>query len=117
MRKLVRVPRAAMPIIKTPISGRLCFQSAKIAPPTEVPRMIAMKVLISKSPLPRDRSFSGSISGKMPYFAGLKKAAWSPMRKTTASIDSIWPVTKAPRAKSMMKISKIFTVTRMVRLL
>ena len=86
MRKLVRLPTTAMAIIMIPITGKLCFHSAKIAPPTEVPRMIAIKVLISSRPLPRDNSFSGSISGKMPYLAGLKKVAWSPMRKTPASM-------------------------------
>ena len=34
-------------------------------------------------PLARDRSRSGSISGRMPYFAGLKNVACSAIRKST----------------------------------
>ena len=49
--------------------------------------MIAMKVLISKSPLPRDNSFSGSISGKMPYLAGLKNAECSPIKNTAPNMS------------------------------
>ena len=95
--KLVSTPKTAIAIITSPMSGRLCFHMANMAPPTEVPKMIAMNVLISKSPLPRESSFSGSISGRMPYLAGLKKAAWSPIKNTIPSMDSICPVKNAPR--------------------
>ena len=76
-----------MAIITRPISGKLYFQTEKIALPSDVPKMIAMKVLISRSPLPRDKSFSGSISGRMPYLAGLKNAACSPIRNTAPSMS------------------------------
>ena len=74
MPKLASAPSTAMAVMRTPINGRFCFQTANTAPPIEVPRIIAMNVLISRRPLPRESSDSGSISGKMPYLAGLKKA-------------------------------------------
>ena len=80
-----------MAIMIKPMRGKSCFQTEKIALPSEVPRMIAMKVLISNKPLPRDRSLSGSISGKMPYFAGLKKAACRPIKKTAPSMGRMSP--------------------------
>ena len=76
----------AMAIMIRPMRGNWFFQTEKIALPTDVPKMIAMKVLISNRPLPRERSLSGSISGKMPYLAGLKKAECKPIRKTAASM-------------------------------
>jgi hypothetical protein len=45
---------------------------------------MATNVLISRRPLARDRSRSGRISGRMPYFAGLKNVACTAIRKRTA---------------------------------
>ena len=44
---------------------------------------IATNVLISSRPLARDSSRSGSISGRMPYFAGLKNVACIAIRNST----------------------------------
>ena len=44
-----------------------------MTPPMDVPKMIARKVLVSKSPFALVRSLSGNISGRIAYFAGLKK--------------------------------------------
>ena len=52
-------------------------------PPNTVPRMLAMKLLPSSSPLPRDRIEVSRISGNMPYLAGTKNALWVPIKNTT----------------------------------
>ena len=100
-----------------PIRQGSAFQTAKSTPPPAMPSTIATKVLISSSALPRERSRSEIISGTMPYFAGLKIVACSPIRKTTASMPSVQPRSRVARPNSMMAISKIFTPIRTLRLL
>ena len=73
MPRLAIRPATAMAIRIRPISHRVSSQAENINPPIEVPKIMARKVVILTRPLPRERSLSGSISGKMPYLAGLKK--------------------------------------------
>src|SRR5262249_12711193 len=58
-----------------------------------------------------------SISGTMPYFAGLKMVECSAIRNSTPSISSMRVEKNAARASSITKISKTLTDMRMVRLL
>ena len=84
MRKLSAVPAIAIATTAIPtIQRRPCHRS-NMKPPIAVPATMATKVDISRMPLARDRSRSGSISGRMPYFAGLKNVACSAIRKSTA---------------------------------
>src|SRR5215472_14288538 len=62
-------------------------------------------VLISSRALPRERSRSGSISGTIPYFAGLNTAACSPIRNTTPSMPSVHPARSVASPNSMIAIS------------
>ena len=64
------------------IHSRSCSAS-NMKLPIAVPATIATNVLISSTPFARERSRSGSISGRMPYFAGLKNVAWSAIRNST----------------------------------
>ncbi len=59
----------------------LCFHIAIRKPPKLVPSTIAASVENSTRPFPAVISASLIISGKMPYFAGLKKFACVARRK------------------------------------
>ena len=65
----------------------------------------------------RESSLSGSISGTMPYLAGLKKVEWTAMRKRVASMSSILPDQKAKKPTVTASISKAFVMMRTVLLL
>ena len=80
MRKLTAVPISAIAITMIPISHSRSCHTSNIAPPAATPTTIATNVLISRMPFARDRSRSGSISGRIPYFAGLKNVACSANR-------------------------------------
>ena len=74
-----------------------------------MPITIATNVLISSSALARDSSLSGSISGTMPYFAGLKKVECSAIRNSTTSISSMRVEKNAASAEQHHEISKTLT--------
>ena len=80
-------------------------------------RAIATNVLISSSALARDRSLSGSISGTMPYFAGLNIVECSAIRNSTTSISSMRVEKKAASPSVITPISNTFTETITDRLL
>ena len=75
MNRLVSDPTTAIPSSIPPMISGSPFQRAKRNDPTLVPSTMAAKVESSSSPLARVNCASGSISGRMPYFAGLKKLA------------------------------------------
>jgi hypothetical protein len=79
--------------------------------------MIARNVVIESSPLPRERSRSGSISGMMPYLAGLKNVDCSAIRNNTASIAGKLCQTKATTARLIATISRAEVAISTVRLL
>ena len=54
------------------IVDRVASQMAGADPAMAVPVIMATNVPICMMPLPHESSVSGSISGRMPYFAGLK---------------------------------------------
>ena len=85
--------------------------------PAADPRTIAANVLISSSPLARESARSGTISGTMPYLAGLKNADWVAIRKRTTSIHSSRPFMKATMPTAIATTSKTVVTTRTVRLL
>ena len=73
-RRRCRRPRPPRPAMPTAQSVRVpARRTGSRRPPC--PSTIATNVLISSTPFARDRSRSGSISGRMPYFAGLKNVA------------------------------------------
>ncbi len=115
--RLASVPAIAMPIRMRPIHPIRSFHAANITLPIEVPRMIARKVLISSSPFARERSLSGSISGRIPYLAGLKNVAWSAIRNRMQSIHPIRPERNAKNARTIAAISKALVTIRTLRLL
>ena len=86
-----------MAIITAPILHGSSFHAVNRNVPMDVPTTIATKVLISSRALARERSISGSISGTMPYFAGLKTVECSAMRKSTKSIHGTLVVKNAAR--------------------
>ena len=108
---------AAMARVAAPMRHGAALHTANSTPPPAMPRTMATKVLISSSALPRERSRSSSISGTMPYLAGLKMAACSPIRKTTSSMPSVQPAISVVSPKSMMAISKSLTPISTRRLL
>ncbi len=71
IRKLAAKPAIATATITSPIFHGSSFHITNRKEPMEVPSTIATNVLISSSALARDRSSSGSISGTIPYLAGL----------------------------------------------
>ena len=114
---LAAVPAAATAVSSRPIFQVASFHIAKSDPPMAVPAMIATSVLISIRPLARERSRAGSISGTMPYFAGLKKVDRSAIRNTTPSINSMRPEKKARNPSSITRISNAFVTISTRRLL
>ena len=117
MRRLAAKPITAMASVAAPIRPGAAFHTANSTPPPAMPSTMATKVLISSSALPRERSRSPSISGTMPYLAGLKMAACNPIRKTTSSMPSVQLPISVASPKSMMAISKSLTPTSTRRLL
>ena len=115
--RLARVPAMEITTRTRPITPSRSFQAANIMLPSEVPRRMARKVLISNSPLARERSLSGSNSGRMPYLAGLKKVACRAIKNRTPSINSIRPDRNAKNPSPIAPISKALVTTRTVRLL
>src|SRR4030065_2530765 len=89
--KLVQVPIIAVTTTRMPIHPILSFHMPKIIPQIAVPIIMARNVLISKRPLALERSLSGSISGIIPYLAGLTKVECMAIRKRTTSIKSLRP--------------------------
>ena len=83
----------------------------------DVPSTIATNVLISSNPFARDRSLSGSISGTMPYLAGLKTVECRAIKNSTTSINSMRVEKNAARPSTMTKISNTFTEIKTLRLL
>ena len=86
-------------------------------PPTAVPSTMATNVLISSRPFARDRSRSGSISGRIPYFAGLKNVACSAIRNGTAYVSCRCPARNAKQPRPVATISSDLLTTSAVRLL
>ncbi len=86
-------------------------------PPSAVPTTIATKVLISSSAFARERSLSGSISGMIPYLAGLKMVECSAIRNRTKSINSMRVEKNATSPSPITKISNTFTAISTLRLL
>ena len=117
IRRLVAKPATAMPSITRPMFHGSFFHAVKRTEPIEVPSTIATNVLISSNPLARDRSLSGSNSGTMPYFAGLKTVECRAIRKRTANISSIRVVKNAASPSPITAISKTFTEISTLRLL
>ncbi len=89
MPKLASVPTTAMPTSTKPTMVSWSFHVENIMAPTDVPSIMAMKVVISRRPLALERSLSGSISGTMPYLAGLKKVDWSAIMNRVTSRGSM----------------------------
>ena len=83
----------------------------------EVPSTMATKVLISSKALARERSASGSISGRMPYLAGLKMVECSAIKNRTSSINSMRVEKKAASPSPITNTSKTLTPIRTLRLL
>ena len=117
IRRLLRNPASAIAAVTAPMRQAACRHTANSRPPPAIPSTIETKVLISSKALPRDRSRSGSISGTIPYFAGLNTVACRPIRKTTSSIPPVQPVASAARPNSITAISNTFTPIRTLRLL
>ena len=76
-----------------------------------------MKVPSSNRPLPHDNFRSGSNSGRRPYLEGPKNELWTPIKNTQPNSIGIWFHQKPASARSITPISKIFTLTLIVRLL
>ena len=76
-----------------------------------------MKVPSSSRPLPQESFFSGNSSGSRPYLDGPKNELWTPIKNTQPSSNGIWFHQKPASARSITPISKIFTLTLIVRLL
>ena len=57
---------------------------AESSPAAIVPRIMAMNVPSSRTPLPQERRSSGRISGSKPYFDGAKTAACVLIRNPAA---------------------------------
>ena len=114
--RLVRKPATATASVTTPIFHGSFFHTANRNEPIDVPSTIATNVLISSSPLARDRSLSGSISGTMPYFAGLKMVEWRAIKNKTNSISSMRVEKNAASPSVMTKISNTFTEIKTLRL-
>ncbi len=83
-----------------------------------LPITIAANVLISSRPLARDSAASGSTSGTMPYFAGLKKVACAAIRKSTtrSRLRRPPPIVSAANASAIDTISSALVATSTVRL-
>ena len=79
--------------------------------------MMARNVPSSIRPLPQDNFRSGNNSGRRPYLEGPKNELWTPIKNTQPSSTGIWFHQKPASARSITPISKIFTLTLMVRLL
>ena len=94
MRRLAAKPTTAMASMATPSLHRWLVHAVKRNEPMDVPTTMATKVVISSSALPRERSRPGSISGTMPYLAGLNTAECRAIRKSTNSIHSMLVVKK-----------------------
>ena len=73
---------------------------------------MATKVESSSNPLARESCASGMNSGRMPYFAGLKKFECVASRKSTTSNRLMLDVVSAQIPISMMKISKLLVIWR-----
>jgi hypothetical protein len=86
-------------------------------PAATMPLMIAIMVPSSRTPLPHESRFSGSSSGRIPYFAGPKKALCTPMRKTHPSCKGRLCRASANTASSITPISNVFTAMATCRLL
>src|ERR1700676_2699235 len=114
---LVNNPATATSSNNTPIFQASCPQIVNKTEPIEVPSTIATKVLISSSALARDRSLSSSISGTMPYFAGLNMVECRAMRKSTTSMSSRRVEKNTAMASAMTQTSNTLTAIRTVRLL
>src|SRR5579872_6623849 len=117
MRKLVERPAKATPSVTAPSFQGSFFQIENRYVPREEPRIIATNVLISSSPLARDNSLSGTISGTIPYFAGLKTVECTAIRNRTVIINGMLVDRNDARPRSITKISKTLTEIRTVRLL
>ena len=98
MNRLVSDPTTAMASSIPPIISGSPFQRAKRNDPTLVPSTMAAKVESSSSPLARVNCASLSISGRMPYFAGLKKLACIASRNRTTSSISMLRMVKSDHA-------------------
>ncbi len=78
--------------------------------------MIARKVLISMSALPRERSCTGSNSGSELYFAGEKKAEWVAIRKMITSMSGTLPIMNATSASTIATTSTLLVAISTERL-
>ena len=76
-----------------------------------------MNVLISSKALARERSRSATISGTIPYLAGLNTVECSAIRNSTTSISSIRVEQNAAIPSAMIRISNPLTEISTVRLL
>src|SRR6266481_5670919 len=115
--KLVNSPATATASSTSPIFHVCSFQAVNRKEPIEVPSTIATNVLISSSALARDSSLSGSISGTMPYFAGLNMVECRAMRNSTTSMNSIRVEKNTAKASPITQTSNTLTEIRTVRLL
>ncbi len=79
--------------------------------------MVAVYVPSSMSPLPQDNFFSGSNSGRRPYFEGPKNALCTPIRKTQASRIGMCFQISPVSASDITTTSKTLTPMEIVRLL
>ena len=117
MRKLDSAPSTAMPSSTKPMCARFDCQVVNRMLPMVAPRMMARNVLISMTPLTRDRAVDGTISGRMPYFAGLKSADCSDMRNSTVSMSGMFSVQNARQPSAMAPISRSLVAMSTRRLL
>ncbi len=117
IRKLANVPIVAMPTKTKPIRTKCVCHTVNRRLPIVVPKMMAKNVVISITPLTRDSAVIGTISGMMPYFAGLKSADCSDIRNSTVSMSTMLPVHNARHPKAMAPISKNLVPMRTWRLL
>ncbi len=115
--KLVNNPATATASMTIPIFQAWSLQAVKSREPIEVPSTIATKVVISSSALARERSLSGSISGTMPYFAGLKMVECRARRNSTRSMSSMRVEKKTATASIITKTSNTLMEIKIVRLL
>ena len=77
----------------------------------------AINVPSSITPFPQESSFSGSSSGRRPYFAGPNSAPCVLIRKTVAASIGRFPTASERSAKIITPISKIFVPMVTERLL
>ena len=124
IQKLVNVPSAATAMQAAAAQCRSCpsagsdgpaggRMSARVVAAT-MPRMMETNVHICTFPFPRDRSSGASVSGRKPYFAGLKKALCAPIRNSRNSRSGRTPCTKTRKPAVMITVSATLaqTITR-----